>query len=200
MKQDMCVTCDDGILNIRVGAIIMKDGRILMVGNGRSNYLYSVGGRIKFGETAEEAVVREVYEETGVKMDVDRLGFVHENYFYGDAPTNLGKQIYEISFFFYMKVPNDFKPISDSFTEDNCKEFLRWVSLDEDITMYPTFFRTELKNPADMETSSTKQNTYSAIRLAIMQTTVVMAFALVLLSIMISPYCQILEHSIEKKD
>lgn len=149
MKQDMCVTCDDGILIIRVGAIIMKDGKILMVGNGRSNYLYSVGGRIKFGETAEEAVVREVYEETGVKMDVDRLGFVHENYFYGDAPSNLGKQIYEISFFFYMKVPNDFKPISDSFTEDNCKEFLRWVSLDEDITMYPTFFRTELKNPAD---------------------------------------------------
>ena len=149
MKQDMCVTCDDGILNIRVGAIIMKDGKILMVGNGRSNYLYSVGDRIKFGETAEEAVVREVYEETGVKMEVDRLGFVHENYFYGDAPTNLGKQIYEISFFFYMKVPNDFEPISDSFTEDNCKEFLRWVSLDEDITMYPTFFRTELKNPAD---------------------------------------------------
>ena len=125
MKQDMCVTCDDGILNIRVGAIIMKDGKILMVGNGRSNYLYSVGGRIKFGETAEEAVVREVYEETGVKMEVDRLGFVHENYFYGDAPTNLGKLIYEISFFFYMKVPNDFEPISDSFTEDNCKEFLR---------------------------------------------------------------------------
>ena len=146
MKQDMCVTCDDGILNIRVGAIIMKDGKILMVGNGRSNYLYSVGGRIKFGETAEEAVVREVYEETGVMMEVDRLGFVHENYFYGDAPTNLGKLIYEISFFFYMKVPNDFAPISNSFTEDNSKEFLKWVAPDEDITIYPTFFKTELKN------------------------------------------------------
>ena len=125
MKQDMCIPCDDGILNIRVGAIIMKDGKILMVSNERSNYLYSVGGRIKFGETAEEAVVREVYEETGVKMEIDRLGFVHENYFYGDAPTNLGKLIYEISFFFYMKVPNDFAPISDSFTEDNSKEFLK---------------------------------------------------------------------------
>lgn len=128
MKQDMCVTCDDGILNIRVGAIIMKDSKILMVGNERSNYLYSVGGRIKFGETAEEAVVREVYEETGVKMEIDRLGFVHENYFYGDAPTNLGKLIYEISFFFYMKVPDDFAPISNSFTEDYSKEFLKWVS------------------------------------------------------------------------
>lgn len=35
----------------------------------RSEYLYSVGGRIKFGETAEEAVIREVYEETGVHME-----------------------------------------------------------------------------------------------------------------------------------
>lgn len=149
MKHDMCVPCDDGILNIRVGAIIMKDGKILMVGNERSNYLYSVGGRIKFGETAEEAIVREVYEETGVKMEIDRLGFVHENYFYGDATTNLGKLIYEISFFFYMKVPNDFTPISDSFTEDNSREFLKWISPNEDIKIYPEFFKTELMNPTD---------------------------------------------------
>lgn len=149
MKQDMCVTCDDDILNIRVGAIIMKAGKILMAGNERSNYLYSVGGRIKFGETAKEAVVREVYEETGVKLEVEHLGFVHENYFYGDAPTNFGKLIYEISFFFYMKVPSDFAPVSDSFTEDNCKEFLRWVAPDDEIKMYPTFFRTELKAPVD---------------------------------------------------
>ena len=148
MKQDMCVTCDDGILNIRVGAIIMKDGKILMVGNGRSNYLYSVGGRIKFGETAEEAVVREVYEETGVKMDVDRLGFVHENYFYGDTPTNLGKLIYEISFFFYMKVPKDFEPACYSFTEDGNTEYLKWITASEPQTFYPEFFRTELKNPS----------------------------------------------------
>ena len=146
----MCVICDDGILNIRVGAIIMKDGKILMVGNERANYLYSVGGRIKFGETAEEAVVREVFEETGVNMEIDRLGFIHENYFYGDAPSNLGKLIFEISFFFYMKVPSDFTPISESFTEDNSKEHLKWVSLDEDIKMYPEFFRTELKNSVDM--------------------------------------------------
>ena len=149
MNKDMCVACDDGILNIRVGAIIIKDGKFLMVGNERTNYLYTVGGRIKFGETAEEAIVREVFEEAGVNMEIDRLGFVHENYFYGDAPSNLGKLIYEISFFFYMKVPSDFAPISESFTEDNSKEYLKWVSLDEDIKMYPEFFRTELKKPTD---------------------------------------------------
>ena len=62
MNKDMCVVCDDGFLNIRAGAIIMKAGKLLMVSNDR-DYLYSVGGRLKFGETAEEAVVREVLEE-----------------------------------------------------------------------------------------------------------------------------------------
>ena len=148
MNKDMCVACDDGILNIRAGAIIMKDEKLLMVGNDR-NYLYSVGGRLKFGETAEEAVIREVFEETGVKMEVDRLGFMHENYFYGDAPSNLNKLIYEISFYFYMKVSDIFVPVSESFAEDDSKEQLVWVSLDDDIKIYPEFFRTELKNPTD---------------------------------------------------
>ena len=67
----------------------------------------------------------------------------------GDVSSNLGKLIYEISFYFYMNVPSDFAPISESFTEENSKEHLRWVALDEDIKMYPEFFKTELSKPAD---------------------------------------------------
>lgn len=147
MSQDMTVPCGSGIINIRVGAIILKNGRFLMVGNSRSDYLYSVGGRLKFGETAEEAVRREVFEETGIRMEVERLGFVHENYFYADSPAHLGKPVYEISFFFYMKVPEDFEPVCASFTEDNSREFLKWVSPDENTAIYPEFFRTELFRP-----------------------------------------------------
>ena len=148
MAKDMCVPCDGGLINLRVGAIIMKDGKLLMVGNSiRPEYLYSVGGRIKFGETAEDAVKREVYEETGVMMEIDRLGFVHENYFYGDAASNIGKLIYEISFYYYMKVPEDLSPACMSFTEDDHKEFLQWIEPDAPIRYYPDFFREELKKP-----------------------------------------------------
>ena len=149
MEKDMTVACGDGLINIRVGAIIIKDGKFLMVGSDRTDYYYSVGGRVQFGETAEDAVIREVFEETGIKMEVERLGFVHENYFFGDAPTNMGKLIYEISFFFYMKMPENFKPINDSFTDGENKEHLVWVSADIDKKIYPEFFRRELLHPAE---------------------------------------------------
>ena len=46
-----------------------------MMENDKDPFLYSVGGRVKFGETAQEAIVREVLEETGTQMEIDRLGF-----------------------------------------------------------------------------------------------------------------------------
>ena len=35
MNKDMCVRCGEGVINIRVGAIIIKDDKILMVKNNR---------------------------------------------------------------------------------------------------------------------------------------------------------------------
>lgn len=148
MKHDLCVKMEEGILNIRVGAIIMKDNRFVMVENDRFDHLYSVGGRIKFGETAEEAVVREVFEETGRKMEIDRLGFIHENFFPGDSLKKQGNIVHEISFFFYMNVPTDFEPVCDSFTEDGDKERLVWIRADHQKKYYPEFFKTELANPS----------------------------------------------------
>lgn len=147
MASDCTVAIDGGYLNLRVGAIILKDGKFLMVGNERDKYLYSVGGRIQFGESAEEAVVREVLEETGVKLEVDRLGFVNESFFLGDIGIKKGKPIYELNFFFYMKTPEDFEPNCPSFTEGNIKEHLVWVDDNCKTPIFPSFFREELKNP-----------------------------------------------------
>lgn len=148
MSKDMYVPCGEGLVNIRVGALIVKDGKILMVESCRG-YLYSVGGRIKMGETAEEAVVREVFEETGVRMPVKRLVAVHENYFYGDMKTNLGKLIYEVSFYFLMDVPEDFEPVCTSVTEEGVSESLKWVSPDTTQRIFPDFFREEAIRPSE---------------------------------------------------
>ena len=73
MNKDMCVLCDEGVINIRVGAIILKDGKVLMVKNNKDDYYYSIGGRIQFGETARQAIKREVKEELGFEMEIDRF-------------------------------------------------------------------------------------------------------------------------------
>ena len=148
MSLDMTLPCGGGLVNLRVGAILLREGKFLMASNPRDAYLYSVGGRIQFGETAEEAVVREVEEETGARLAVDRLGFVHENYFIMDIPPNQGRLVYELCLYFYMAVPPDFQPAGESATSDGIPERFEWIAPDDPRTIYPDFFREELQHPA----------------------------------------------------
>ena len=147
MGSDITVRVDDSVINLKVGAIITKGDRVLMVKNSRDDWYYSVGGRIRVGETSEQAIVREVREELGVSMEIDRLGFVHENYFYGTLGDKIGRQIYELCFFYYMKTPDDFEPLCRSVTGDGSPEAIEWVPFDTDQTIYPVFFKTELAKP-----------------------------------------------------
>lgn len=134
----------NGLINIRVGAIILKDGRLLMVGTDYSDYLYSVGGHLEFGETSAQAVRREVEEETGVRLEIDRLGFIHESYYRGESPKKRGRDVYEISFYYYMVVPPDFEPVRREFHEGTEKEHLEWVRPDDPRRIFPAFYRKEV--------------------------------------------------------
>ena len=62
--------------HIAVGAIVIRDGSMLMVRRGRDpgRGLWSLpGGRVEKGEYLDEAVTREVLEETGVEVTPSAL-------------------------------------------------------------------------------------------------------------------------------
>lgn len=144
-KQDITFPTNDGVFNMRVGAIILRDGKVLMVKNNREPYYYSVEGRVKLQETMEEAIIRECFEETKVHFEVDRLVFIHENFFPVQSGPYGETQFHEISFFYLMK-PIEVEVKSESYTSEGMEERLEWLPISnlQDTVLFPEFFKSEL--------------------------------------------------------
>ena len=65
---------------VTVGALIVnEEGKVLIVQSSKWNNRYTVqGGHIELGERAEEAIKREVREETGLDVEPVRLRLVQQ--------------------------------------------------------------------------------------------------------------------------
>lgn len=138
---------EDNWFRYRAAAIIVEEDCVLFAGNEIDDYLYSIGGGVHVNETAEDAVIREVFEETGVHYEVDRLAVIHENFFDGDGGTLKGCKCHELSFYFLMK-PRGTKELNSNSTTCGVKESMYWIPM-EDLDKYkafPTFLKEYLKD------------------------------------------------------
>ena len=149
ISLDCCFTRDKNWFRYRAAAIIIENKCVLLAGNEKADYYYSVGGGVHLGETAEEAVVREVYEETGIKYEVDRLVFIHENFF-TDKNIFGGLQCHETAFYFLMKPRGTQELNSNSYCMEG-REFMIWVPVDnlKNLKVFPVFFEEKLKKIPD---------------------------------------------------
>ncbi|HNR34384.1 MAG TPA: NUDIX hydrolase [Candidatus Hydrogenedentes bacterium] len=66
---------------IRVAAVIIRKGEILLARHERNGKRYWVlpGGGVEYGESLEEALAREILEETHFKIRVGRLLFLFDS-------------------------------------------------------------------------------------------------------------------------
>lgn len=62
-----------------VGVVIREDGRVLVIRRADNGRWEPPGGVLERDEKIEVGVCREVYEETGIKVHVERLTGVYKN-------------------------------------------------------------------------------------------------------------------------
>lgn len=147
MSYDCGFTKGDHWFRYRAAAIIVENDCVLLAGNDVDDYFYSVGGGVHMSETAEDAVVREVFEETGVHYEVDRLVFIHENFF-GGSGSLPGLHCHEVAFYFLMKPRGTQELDSHSTTSGGIPEHMHWIPIAElgKYKHFPTFLDEKLKN------------------------------------------------------
>ena len=76
------------------GYVIDPEGRVLLIDQERPGVRHwgSIGGGLERGESIEECAVREILEESGLRVRVERLLAVHEMY--------KGSQLFAVGFMF----------------------------------------------------------------------------------------------------
>lgn len=134
---DCAFTNENNWFRYRAAAIIIENNCVLFAGNENEDYLYSVGGAVHVGETAQDAVKREVFEETGVQYEIDRLAVIHENFFNESSGSLKNLKCHEICFYFLMKSRGTKELHSNSFT-CGVKEDMYWIPI-EDLGKYKAF-------------------------------------------------------------
>jgi 8-oxo-dGTP pyrophosphatase MutT (NUDIX family) len=121
----------------RVAAVITRGEHFLMVSNPVDDYLYTVGGAVRFGETAVAALVREVEEETGVAVAAAVLGAVAESFF-----VDRGAACHEICWYYRVSLAPGKEPAAGSANMFGDPEALVWIlrtELGGGRTVYPPF-------------------------------------------------------------
>lgn len=106
--------------------LILRDDKVLLMRNKGDGKLWPPGGGIEIGESREDALHREISEETGLEVEINKYLFVRENFFYFE-PTD---EAYHAFLFFYLCTPLTNELLSDDMIDDLESERPRWISVD----------------------------------------------------------------------
>ena len=138
--------------------MIISDCKILAMRDERSPYYYLPGGRVALGETAENAVIREIKEELGVTPKIIRPLWLNQAFFTEDV-DNL--HYHELCIYFLLDISDtDLLSRGKSFIskEGNRAHLFEWLEFDrlKNEYFYPLFLKKDIFNLPEVFTVRTE--------------------------------------------
>ncbi len=126
--RDIQIKENNQAFNCRVVGVCEKNNKILLCRLKSDDYWTFVGGKVAFGESTEEAIVREYREETSANVQVDHLVSVIENFFTLDE-----KEWHQFIFFYQLKDESNELDLFDGerTVADDENAVYKWFDLSE---------------------------------------------------------------------
>lgn len=146
--MDATFYMEKAVFNYRVAAVMIVNNHVLIHKQAKDKHWALPGGRVELLEDSQTSVVREVKEELGMDVKVDRLLWFTENFF-----DYNNKDYHEIGL--YYKVSLQYGSFNfhkeEFFGEEGERLIYQWVPISslEEIKLYPEFIRTSLSELPD---------------------------------------------------
>ncbi len=139
--MDIVLKHENSKFNYRVCAMMIHNGKILAMKDDRSPYFYLPGGRVMMGETAENAVIREVQEELGITPEIIRPLWLNQAFFTEEV-DNLN--YHELCIYFLMDISKtELLSRGEKFVSNEGKRthIFQWLEFEslKDQYFYPLF-------------------------------------------------------------
>lgn len=135
---------------VRACGILLHDDEVLAQegSDGRGGVSYALpGGHLEFGETLATCLSREIFEESGLNVEAEKLVYVHENFY-----TLKRIRTHEIGLYFLVDLTSEFpRPDPDGripSREAHIRMRLLPVSRLSTFPLMPAFLRDELPRDA----------------------------------------------------
>lgn len=145
MKKDWNFIDDETICNFRSAGILIQNNKILVQREKDGNEYAFPGGHVVVGETSEQSLKREYLEETGAKINIEKLIWIEECFWnWGNKEAHTVAFYYLISLEEPTAIPNDYFASQ----KDNCNVILEWITVEKlaQLIFYPDFAKDHMQH------------------------------------------------------